>query len=170
MEMSKQSRGQFLKTLGLSSKALMAFYCIGAVSACSSEADDVTPTGNTGNTNNTNTGNTATGITGTTTGSSLSYTIDLKNTSYAKLLTAGEFAIIGDTLVANANGNYIAVSKACTHEGTTLTYRKAQGDLFCSNHGSEFSTDGTVEQSPATASLKTFKTIFDAVANTLKIN
>lgn len=165
MEMNKQSRGQFLKTLGLSSKALMAFYCIGAVSACSSEEETVTPTTNTGNTNN----NTTSGITGTTTGASLSYTIDLKNASYSKLLTDGEFAVIGDTLVANAGGNYVALSKACTHEGTTLTFRKAQGDLLCNNHNSQFATDGSVKVGPATSALKTYKTTFDAAASTLKI-
>ncbi|MCP9765982.1 QcrA and Rieske domain-containing protein [Lacihabitans soyangensis] len=165
MEMNKQSRGQFLKTLGLSSKALMAFYCIGAVSACSSEEETVSP----GNTNTGNTGNTSSGLTGTTTGASIDYTIDLKNASYSKLTTAGEFVIIGDTLVANANGTYIAVSKSCTHQGTTLAFRKAEGDLWCSNHGSEFKTDGTVEKAPATTALKTYKTTFNAAASTLKI-
>jgi cytochrome b6-f complex iron-sulfur subunit len=163
MEMNKQSRGQFLKTLGLSSKALMAFYCLGAVSACSKEDETVTPS--TGGTDNT-----ATGITGTTSGASVDYTIDLKNASYSKLTTAGEFVVIGDTLVANAGGTYIAVSKTCTHQGTTLAYRKAEGDIWCSNHGSEFKTDGSVEKSPATTALKTYKATFDAAANTLKIN
>lgn len=169
MEMNKQSRGQFLKTLGLSSKALMAFYCIGAVSACSTEEETVTP-GNTNTGNTGNTGNTASGLTGTTTGTSIDFTIDLKNASYSKLTTAGEFAVIGDTLVANVSGNYIAVSKSCTHQGTTLAYRKAEGDLWCSNHGSEFKTDGTVEKAPATAALKTYKTAFNATANTLKVS
>ncbi|HLO46349.1 MAG TPA: Rieske (2Fe-2S) protein [Leadbetterella sp.] len=164
MEMNKQSRGQFLKTLGLSSKALMAFYCIGAVSACSSEEETVTPNTNTGNTNS------STGITGTTSGASIDYTIDLKNANYSKLTTAGEFVVIGDTLVANANGTYIAVSKTCTHQGTTLSYRKAEGDIWCSNHGSEFKTDGSVEKAPATSALKTYKTTFDAAASTLKIS
>jgi cytochrome b6-f complex iron-sulfur subunit len=166
MELNKQSRGQFLKTLGLSTKALMAFYCIGAVSACSTEEETVTP----GNTNTGNTGTTSSGLTGTTTGTSIDFTIDLKNASYSKLTTAGEFAIIGDTLVANVSGNYIAVSKACTHQGTTLAFRKAEGDLWCSNHGSEFKTDGTVEKSPATTALKTYKATFNATANTLKVS
>ncbi|CAN1574109.1 Rieske domain containing protein [Spirosomataceae bacterium] len=166
MEMNKQSRGQFLKTLGLSSKALMAFYCIGAVSACSTEENSVTPT----NPNNGNTSNTSTGLTGTTTGASIDYTIDLKNASYSKLATVGEFVIIGDTLVANANGTYIAVSKACTHQGTTLSYRKAQNDLHCGNHNSEFSITGAVEKAPATMALKTYKTTFNAAASTLKVN
>lgn len=166
MELNKQSRGQFLKTLGLSSKALMAFYCIGAVSACSTEEETVTP----GNTNTGNTGNTSSGLTGTTTGASIDFTIDLKNASYSKLTTAGEFAIIGDTLVANVSGNYIAVSKSCTHQGTTLAFRKAEGDLWCSNHGSEFKSDGTVEKSPATTALKTYKATFNATANTLKVS
>lgn len=163
MEMNKQSRGQFLKTLGLSSKALMAFYCLGAVSACSSEEETVTP--NTGGS-----GSSSSGLTGTTSGASIDYTIDLKNASFSKLTTAGEFAVIGDTLVANVNGSYVAVSKTCTHQGTTLSYRKAEGDVWCSNHGSEFKTDGTVEKGPATAALKTFKTTFDAAGSTLKIN
>jgi len=164
MELNKQSRGQFLKTLGLSSKALMAFYCIGAVSACSTEEEETVTPGNT------NTGNTSTGLTGTTSGASIDYTIDLKNASYSKLTTVGEFVIIGDTLVANANGTYIAVSKACTHQGTTLSYRKAQNDLHCGNHNSEFSITGEVEKAPATMALKTYKTTFNAAASTLKVN
>jgi hypothetical protein len=98
MEMNKQSRGQFLKTLGLSSKALMAVYCLGLVSACSSEEETVTPDPNTGNTGN----NTSSGVTGTTTGASIDFTIDLKNASYSKLTTDGEFAVIGAVIVANA--------------------------------------------------------------------
>ncbi|MDP1815910.1 MAG: Rieske 2Fe-2S domain-containing protein [Leadbetterella sp.] len=166
MEMKKQSRGQFLKTLGLSSKALMAVYCLGVASACSSEEETVTPDPNTGNTGN----NTSSGVTGTTTGASIDFTIDLKNATYSKLTTDGEFAVIGAVIVANAGGTYVALSKACTHEGTTLAYRKDQKDFFCSNHGSEFGIDGSVQISPATSSLKVYKASFDATANTLKIS
>lgn len=167
--MESISRGQFLKTLGLSSKALMAFYCIGAVSSCKSD-DNVEPDGSSsGNSGNNNSGNAASGITGATSGNSLDFTIDLKNANYSKLTTDGEFVIVGDALIANAGGQYVAVSKKCTHEGTNLQYRKAQGDFFCNNHGSEFSLTGAVEKDPASSSLKVFSTKFDAAASTLQV-
>lgn len=161
METNTQSRGQFLKTLGLSTKALMAFYCIGAVSACSTDDKTVKPDNGSSN---------SSGLTGTSTGNSIDFTIDLNNTKFTKLKTVGEFAVIGDILVANVNGTYLALSKTCTHQGTTLAYRKAQGDIWCSNHGSEFKTDGSVKNGPASKALKTYMAAFDATANTLKIN
>ncbi|MCP9770391.1 (2Fe-2S)-binding protein [Lacihabitans sp. LS3-19] len=167
MEIEKLNRGQFLKTLGMSSKALMAFYCIGAVSACSSE-DDVTP--NNGNNTGT-TGNTDSGVTGTTSGTTIDFTVDLSNSKNSKLLTSGEFAIFGNVLVANTgSNNFIAVSKSCTHQGTQLAYRKTEGDLFCNNHGSLFNTDGSVKKSPAESSLKTYSASFDAAGNKLKVS
>jgi cytochrome b6-f complex iron-sulfur subunit len=163
--METVSRGKFLKTLGLSSKALMAYYCLGALTACSKEDDDIDPD----NSNTGQTGNTSSGITGTTSGSSLDFTIDLKNNNYSKLSTDGEFVIVGDVLVANAGGTFIAVQKNCTHAGTQLQYRKSQNDIYCNNHGSEFSTNGAVEKSPATESLKVYKTTHSAVNSTLKV-
>jgi cytochrome b6-f complex iron-sulfur subunit len=170
MEMNKQSRGQFLKTLGLSSKALMAFYCIGAVSSCSKEDETVAPTSNTNNPPNTGNTSTDAGVTGSISGTNIAFTIDLKNSNFAKLTTPGEFSVIGEVLVANTNGTFIAVAKTCTHAGSTLAYRKSEGDIWCNNHGSEFKTDGVVKKDPATSNLKTYNITFDATANTLKIN
>ncbi|WP_229201203.1 hypothetical protein [Arcticibacterium luteifluviistationis] len=45
MQKSELNRGQFLKQLGMSSKALMAFYCMGTLAACTSD-DSVVPQGN----------------------------------------------------------------------------------------------------------------------------
>lgn len=161
MENKIVNRGQFLKTLGMSSKALIAFYCIGAVTACSK--DEVMADGNSGG------GTTNTGLTGTTTGGSLDFTLDLTSANYAKLKNIGEFVIVGDALIANANGNYIALSKTCTHQGTQLQYRKNEGDIWCNNHGSEFNLTGTVKKSPAAMSLKVFKTTFDGTSQLLNI-
>lgn len=159
------TRGQFMKQLGLSSKALMAFYCLGAVSACSKE-DDPNPVNNNNNNNN----NTNTGLTGTTTGTSINFTLDLTNATYSKLLTEGEFLIIGDVIVANAKGNYVALSKACTHQGTTIQYRKDNNDFRCPNHGSEFALSGTVTKSPAVDSLKTFTATLATDKKSLKVS
>jgi cytochrome b6-f complex iron-sulfur subunit len=169
MEIRKQEgmkRGQFLKSLGLSTSALMAFYCLGAtMTSCGTKEEDPDPAPG---------GGTGSGVTGTITGPSINFTIDLANPAYSSLKTVGQYKVIGDVLVAFASGGmYVALSKACTHQGTTLEYRLATNDLFCSNHLSEFSTTGAVEKNPVTgetnAALKVYKTALSANGNTLTV-
>ncbi|WP_247232551.1 ubiquinol-cytochrome c reductase iron-sulfur subunit [Telluribacter sp. SYSU D00476] len=158
-------RGEFLRSLGLSTSALMAFYCMGTLTACSSGDDDPQPGGN----NNGGTGSTA-GLTGKATGSSIDFTLDLTNSNYNKLKTEGQFVIAGDVIVALASGNkYVALSKRCTHEGTNVQYRLAQNDMYCSNHMSAFNLDGTVKQSPAASPLKVYKTELSQNGNSLRV-
>lgn len=161
MEESTLSRGKFLKQLGLSTQALAAFYCLGTLSACTTEDEEVTPKPTDPVAD--------TGLTGVTSGDAINFTLNLKNATYAKLLTAGSFVIVGDALVANANGTYVGLSKKCTNMGTQLAFRPAEGDLWCDNHGSEFNLNGTVKKSPAAASLKVFTTSFDAANETLTV-
>ncbi|MPR34085.1 QcrA and Rieske domain-containing protein [Salmonirosea aquatica] len=157
------SRGEFLRSLGMSSSALMAFYCMGTLTACSSKDDDPTPGGNTGG-NNTN------AVTGTTTGSNIDFTIDLTAYKEKNLKTEGEFAVIGDAIViALSNQKYVALSKKCTHEGFTVGYRKAENDIRCANHGSEFKLDGSVQMGPAASPLTVFKTTLSADGNSLTV-
>lgn len=171
IEKEPVSRGQFLRSLGLSSSALMAFYCMGALTACSTGEDDPTPSGgNNTSGNNGGGGNSSTGVTGTTTGSSINYTVDLTSSAYSKLKNTGEFSIIGDTIVvATGNKSYVALSKACTHQGTTVQYRKDKGDLWCDNHGSEFNLDGSVKKSPAASPLTVFRATLSTDGNTLTV-
>ncbi|WP_229208799.1 QcrA and Rieske domain-containing protein [Dyadobacter luticola] len=155
-------RGEFLRSLGLSTSTLMAFYCIGTtMTACGSSSDnDPTPDPGTGTGTN--------GISGTTTGSAINFTVDL--TKATGLAAAGGFQVIGDTIVAHtASGSYVALSKTCTHEGTTIGFRPAQNDFRCPNHGSEFSTTGAVEEGPATTALKAYKTALSTDGNTLTV-
>ena len=160
----KMKRGQFIKSLGLSSSALMAFYCLGVtMTSCGTSEDDPEPTPGSG-----------TGLTGTTTGSNVNFTIDLTNAAYSSLKTAGQYKVIGDVLVAFASGGtYVALAKACTHQGTTLEYRLATNDLYCNNHLSEFSTTGAVEKNPATGgtvpALKVYKISLSGGGNTLTV-
>jgi len=164
------SRGQFLRSLGMSSSALMAFYCMGTLTSCSSDdPDPMTTGGNTGNTGG-NGGNTSSGVTGTTAGSNINFTVDLTSENYKKLKTEGEFSIIGDIIVVAApNNRFVALSKACTHQGTTVQFRKASNDIWCSNHGSEFNLDGTVKKSPAASPLTVFQTTLSQDGNTLTV-
>lgn len=156
----RMKRGAFLRSLGLSSSALMAFYCLGTMTSCGSKDDD-DPTPDPG---------TNTGLKGTTTGSNINFTIDLANSTYAKFKTAGTSEVIGDVLVAfTASNGYVALSKVCTHQGNPVRYRSQQNDVYCDTHFSEFSLTGAVEQGPATTALKVFKTALSTDGNTLTI-
>lgn len=157
------SRGEFLRSLGMSSSALMAFYCMGTtLTSCSSKEDDPTP--------GTTPPGSTTAVTGTTTGSNIDFTIDLNAYKEKNLKNEGEFATIGDVIViALSNKRYVALSKKCTHEGTTVGYRKTENDIRCPNHGSEFKLDGSVQQGPAASPLTVFKTTLSADGNTLTV-
>lgn len=163
METSQLSRGQFLKQLGLSSAALMSFYCLGTgLTSCSKDEAEPTPTtgGSTGSTNS--------GVTGTTSGA-IDFTIDLTNANFAKLKTAGEFTYVADIIIVNAKGTFVALSKVCTHQGTTINYRSGTNDFLCPNHGSQFKIDGSVQNDPATKALTVYKTELLNSGNSLKI-
>ena len=161
------NRGEFLKNLGLSSKALMAVYCLGAVTACGGSEDDPNPVNPDPGTNNPGTG--TAGLTGTTSGTSIDFTVDLTHANYAKLKTQGEFLYVANIIIANAKGTMVALSKVCTHEGSTVQYRSAENDFLCPNHLSEFALDGSVEKSPAPSALKAFKTELTNSGNSLKV-
>jgi len=161
------SRGQFVRELGLSSAALMALYCMGTtMTACSNSTPDPTPT------TPSNPGSTITGLTGNADKSKgkIDFTLDLTSDNYKKLKTEGQFVLIGDVIVANAKGSkLVALSKACTHQGTAVEYRLDKDDFFCPNHGSLFNTNGTVKLSPAPSPLTTYNTQLSANGNSLVV-
>jgi len=165
-------RGEFLKSLGLSGAALMSIYCLGGVTACSSEAPQPQNPNNPGG--NPGGGNPPAGFTGNSRTSSgkIDFTLDLTTDNFKKLQTEGEFAFpnSGDVIVSKVKGGaFAALAKACTHQGTTITYRLNQDDFHCDNHGSEFSKSGTVENGPAVNALKQYKTSFDSATSKLRV-
>ena len=159
------NRGEFLRSLGMSSAALMAFYCMGTgLTACSSKNDDPTPT--------TPAVTPASGVTGNAdvAKGAINFTVNLTDANYSKLKTAGQYALIGSLLVAKTTGNqYIALSKTCTHEGTEVQYRSATDDILCPNHGSQFQTTGVVKVGPAAKALTQYKTAISTDGNTLTV-
>lgn len=160
-EQQTVNRGEFLRSLGMSTSALMAFYCMGTtLTSCSTKDNDPTPT---------TPGGTA-AVTGTTTGGSINFNIDLNAYTAKDLKKEGEYDIFGDTIViATANKNYVALSKACTHQGTTVRYQAASKDIMCPLHFSEFKLDGSVQKGPAAAPLTVFKTTLSADGNSLNV-
>ncbi len=88
---------------------------------------------------------------------SANFTVDL-----ASNLTAVGSSLIsnGVIIVRLAQGNlpasFTAVQVACTHEGTSINYNASAGNFICPNHGSTFTTNGTVTLGPASTSLKQY--------------
>lgn len=56
----------------------------------------------------------------------------------------------------NAASSFTAVQVNCTHEGTAINYNTGQEVFICPNHGSRFSTSGTVLLGPATSNLQQY--------------
>ncbi|CCG98671.1 Rieske (2Fe-2S) domain protein [Fibrella aestuarina BUZ 2] len=162
------SRGDFMRSLGLSSAALMAFYCMGTtLSSCkSSDPAPTTPTiPSTG-------GSGSNGLTGnaTTSAGAINFTLDLTNSNVVGLKTAGSALKVGDVFIANAKSGYVALQRLCTHEGQDLlAYRSGSDDIVCSAHGSEFKTDGSVNKGPAATALKRYTATLSADGNTLTV-
>jgi cytochrome b6-f complex iron-sulfur subunit len=158
----KMKRGEFLRSLGLSTSTLMAFYCLGTTMTACGSSDDPDPV-DPGN-------GSGSGISGTTTGNAINFTIDLTKDDTKKLKTAGEFLITGDVLVAFTTTNqYIALSKICTHEGNPVTYLKSSNDIFCPTHQSEYTITGAVQEGPATRALTAYKPTLSTDGNTLTV-
>jgi cytochrome b6-f complex iron-sulfur subunit len=139
------SRAAFLRSLGLSSAALMSIYCLGTVTtSCSSKKEDPAPNPGPG-----------------PGGQKVDFTLDLTTPSNDALNTNGGYIYPKDTSIIVArtkNGNFIALSKVCTHQGTTVNFQSANDQIHCPNHGSNFNTDGTVKNGPAATALKKYNT------------
>lgn len=166
IDQGNMKRGDFLRSLGLSTSTLMAYWCLGTtMTACGSSSDDPTPDPDP----NPNPG-TGTGISGTTTGTAINFTVDLTNSAVSKLKTNGESIITGEVLVAKTTaGSYVALSKICTHEGNPVAYRASSNDVFCQTHGSTFSIAGAVTNGPAAVALKTYTVTVSSDGNTLTV-
>ena len=126
----------------------MAFYCMGTLTSCSKS--NVTPAAAAG---------------------TLNITLDLTSTAYSTLTTVGNYAYSGNVLVAHVkDGSYVALSKICTHEGTTVSYRSASNDVYCADHGSVFTTTGSVTKGPAPTALTQYKVTLSTDSKSLTIN
>ncbi len=95
------------------------------------------------------------GITGP---SNVDFTLDLSNAANNSLLAVGGYTYNSGVIVAHTPGGYVAVSQACTHQGTTINYDVSSNSFICPAHGSRFGTDGSVLNGPASSKLSTYNT------------
>jgi cytochrome b6-f complex iron-sulfur subunit len=167
----KMERKEFLNLVGMSVGAVILQNCL---SGCS-KASDPTPAVTPPVTPPTSGGGTTTvsGLTGNNSigKGTIDFSLDITDKNFSDLATNGKALVSGDVIIARTKaGDFLALAKACTHEGTTIGYVSDTNIFLCPNHNSEFNADGTVKKSPATAALKSYKTSFDLKTNILKIS
>ena len=131
-------RKEFINALGISTATLFMVTCFGGCgkSSVADNSNNVPPPP-----------------------TNVDFLLDLSQAENANLATNGGFIYKNGIIVARTTtGSYIAVSMACTHQGTTLVYEGNNNRFYCNNHGSTFSNTGTVNNGPASSNLKQYNT------------
>jgi len=100
--------------------------------------------------------------------SNADFVLDLTASQNAALNTVGGSLSSNGIIIARlSNTEFVALSRACTHEGTGINYRASQNDFLCPNHGARFATTGAVLQGPARTALRKYNT--ELTGNNLRI-
>jgi cytochrome b6-f complex iron-sulfur subunit len=147
-------RTEFFSAMGFS--AGMLFLAPAALTSCSKSTNDLT------------TGNDPGGTPGGTTSGTVDFALDLSIPAYSALNNNGGSVYKNGLIIAKtANGEYVALSAACTHEGATIGYDSSANRFHCPNHGSNFTVGGSVINGPATSSLRKYNTQLSG--NTLRV-
>ncbi len=84
------------------------------------------------------------------------FTLDVSTGALAQ--NGGSIYKSGVIVARALTGSFLAVSAACTHQGTILEYQASSHRFYCDSHGSTFNETGAVTNGPATQALQQYKT------------
>jgi cytochrome b6-f complex iron-sulfur subunit len=130
-------RKEFLERMGI---AIALPFCLSAVQSCSQSNPIPAP-------------------------KNVDFTIDVSSGALAQ--NGGYVAKNGLIVARTLSGEFLAVSAACTHEGTSVQYRASQNNFTCPSHGATFSSTGKVTSGPAKRSLSVYNT--ELTGTTLRV-
>ena len=83
--------------------------------------------------------------------------LDLTLPANSSLNSDGGSIIVQNIIIINTGSSkYIALSSVCTHQGCTVAYISAAGNIQCPCHGSVYTTEGIVIAGPAPRALKPY--------------
>lgn len=124
------NRKEFFARVGLGAAAVLVPACIsGLATSCSSNNVADAP-------------------------ASVDFTLDV---STGSLATDKGYLAINGLVVARVDATtFLAVSAACTHEGTTVNYAGSSNTFHCPNHGANFSNTGVHLNGPGSGNLKQY--------------
>ena len=98
------------------------------------------------------------------------FSVNVNNANFTALRNAGGFVRTNGVIIARTQqGGFIAVSQACTHQGTAVNYVASNNTFFCPNHGSVFTSEGEVQTGPATKPLTRYKTSYDPSTGDVRV-
>lgn len=87
------------------------------------------------------------------------FTIDISQSPYTALQNTGSSVYKDGIIIARlSSASFTALSQACTHQGTTVQYEQSNNRMHCPLHGSNYKTDGSVINGPATRPLQKYNT------------
>lgn len=140
-----ESRRKFIEKAGI--VTVLGTFGASFFTSCTSATEDADPNGN----NNSNP-NSPNGI--TVVGSTIKIDLQVQK----NLVNSGSWLLIRDanTLVANINGTYVAMSSVCTHSNCSDSWSFGNNRFTCTCHGSIFDATGKVLQGPASSPLPLF--------------
>jgi cytochrome b6-f complex iron-sulfur subunit len=99
------------------------------------------------------------------------FSVNVNNPNFTALRNAGGFVRSNGVIIARTQqGEFLAVSQACTHEGTLVNFVSSNSTFLCPNHGSVFSREGEVQNGPATKPLTRYRTNYDASTGDVSIS
>ncbi|HEY6219739.1 MAG TPA: Rieske 2Fe-2S domain-containing protein [Gemmatimonadaceae bacterium] len=96
--------------------------------------------------------------------------VTVKVADFSGLATTGKLVNINAQIAAKRTGaaTFVAWSRSCTHEGTQVDI--VSTGFFCSNHGSQFDSNGQVTVGPAARPLVSLAASYDAATDLLTIS
>ena len=90
----------------------------------------------------------------------IDFTLDVADAANARLHDKAfgyVYGANGRVIVAKTTaGSYVALSAACTHQGTAVQFQSGSNNFRCPNHGSLFSLSGAATQGPAVGPLESY--------------
>ncbi len=104
-------------------------------------------------------------------GRTIDFTLDLNDKANENLTVKGGYVVVSDVIVAQTkDGQWVAVSANCTHQGTQLVYKAQEGQFYCPLHLSRFDATGKVLTGPATQALQPYIVVADATTGLLRVH
>ncbi len=98
------------------------------------------------------------------------FTLRLDDKANENLIGKGGYVIINNVIVAQTkDGQFVAVSANCTHQGTELVYKSPENQFYCPLHLSRFDTTGKVIVGPATLPLTQYTVETNLTAGTVRV-
>ena len=101
----------------------------------------------------------------------IDFSINLNDKTNENLKTKGGYVVINDVIVAQTkDGQYVAVSANCTHQGTQLVYKPADNQFYCPLHLSRFDAAGKVLVGPATQALQQYVVAVEPATGLIRVS